>query len=182
MELSEDFYTRIEHRLHQRIGEELRLARRIIDVGCGGCALAGFLAETYGQEVIGVDITPGAFPAPSDTSKTRPAHLRCIKANAEHLDFLADQTVDAAVMQWALHEMAHPVAVITELRRVLRPAGELLIVDFPRDSLAQRLWNENYYTPQQVSEMLEQAGYEHVSAKLIEQRQVIWASAFQPRL
>ncbi len=33
-----------------------------------------------------------------------------------------------------------------EAKRVLRLGGEVLIVDFPRCSLAQRLWNEDYYT------------------------------------
>jgi hypothetical protein len=62
---------------------------------------------------------------------------------------------------------------------VLRVGGNLLTVDFPRDSLAQRLWNEEYYAPEEVSEILERAGYEHVSARLIERRQVIRAKGFR---
>ena len=49
------------------------------------------------------------------------------------------------------------------------------MVDFPRDSLAQRLWNENYYVSREVTEMLRQAGFLGVASKLIARGQLIWA-------
>jgi ubiquinone/menaquinone biosynthesis C-methylase UbiE len=78
-------------------------------------------------------------------------------------------------MLWAIHELKRPRAVLREARRVLRVGGKLLIVDFPRGSLAQRLWNEDYYTPHQVSELLVATGYVGISARLVEHRQVLWA-------
>jgi len=60
-----------------------------------------------------------------------------------------------------------------------RPGGKLLIVDFPRGSLAQRLWNEDYYTPGQVSDLLAITGYADISVRLVERRQVLWAKGFQ---
>jgi ubiquinone/menaquinone biosynthesis C-methylase UbiE len=173
--LPDDFYERIRPRLYRRIGEELRQARRVLDLGCGGCELGRFLAEASGQEVIGVDISDGSFPGRHELRSRTRTLLRCIKADARRLGFLAAGAVDAVVMLWALHELRQPRAVLVEARRVLRPGGGLLITDFPRGSLAQRLWHEDYYTPRQVSKLLAATGYVDISARLVEDRQVLWA-------
>jgi len=62
---------------------------------------------------------------------------------------------------------------------VLRVGGKLLIVDFPRGSLAQRLWHEDYYTPHQVSDLLAATGYADISVTLVERRQVLWAKGLR---
>jgi len=60
--LSDSFYDKIKPRLYQRVGKELRLAYRVLDLGCGACELARYLSETYGQKVTGVDISADSFP------------------------------------------------------------------------------------------------------------------------
>ena len=52
-------------------------------------------------------------------------------------------------------------------------------MDFPRGSLAQRLWNEDYYRPEQVRRLLVKAGFTDIRTRLIEQRQVLWAKGYQ---
>ena len=176
----DDFYDKIKARLYRRIGEEISGAQRVVDIGCGGCELARFLAEACEHNVTGVDIKDGAFPDHDGLPKHVRQRLRCIKADGQSLDFLEDGTVDAITAVWAVHEMAEPGAVLAEARRVLRPGGELVIVDFPRDSLAQRLWHEHYYDPREMGRMLERTGFDDVSSRLIEREQVIWAKGFRP--
>ena len=176
MRIPDDFYEKNKDRLYRQIARELRLARCIVDIGCGNCNLAGVLAEVPGREVIGVDVADAGFPAPSAKGR-RP---RCIKADARALDFLADATADAVVSVWTLHELAAPMAVLREAMRILRPGGMTLIVDFPRGSLAQRLWNENYYTTGEVREMLRQVGFVRVEARRIARRQLTWARGDMP--
>jgi len=175
--LPDDFYEKAKPRLQRRIGRELRPAYRILDLGCGSCGLAQFLRKTYRQRVTGVDISDGSFPR-HDAPLEKRSPLRCVKADAAQLDFVRDGAVDAVVSMWALHEMADAQGMLREARRVLRPGGEVLIVDFPRGSLAQRLWNENYYTPFEIDHMLVGAGFRETRAKPIERRQVIWAKGY----
>ncbi|MBN2309882.1 MAG: class I SAM-dependent methyltransferase [Candidatus Hydrogenedentes bacterium] len=174
----DDFYEREKPRLHRRIGRELRLARHVLDIGCGACELALFLARRYHQEVTGVDLSGEGFPR-----SLRPkgaGRLRCIRKDAKRLDFVKDEAMDAVVSMWSLHEMAHPLEVMQESWRVLRPGGEVLIVDFPRDSLAQRLWNEDYLSPGEVAGLLEKAHFVEVAARLNARGQVLWAKAYRP--
>lgn len=177
-DLPDNFYEKIKPRLYRRIGRELRLARRVLDLGCGSCELVQYLADTYHQRVTGVDISSGNFPK---RRRSRPdEHFRCIRRDAAKLRFAADESVDAVVTVWALHEMDRPESIVPEARRVLRPGGEILIVDFPRGSLAQRLWNENYYRPDDLKRFLAEAGLAEVRVRLIEQGQVMWGRAYHP--
>lgn len=175
-QLNRMFYRRYKPRLHRRIARELGPARRVVDIGCGDCTLAGVLAQDDGGEVIGVDIRSGSFPdEPGSTG-----HHRCVKADARSLGFLAKGTVDAVVSVWALHELAAPMAVLREARRILRPGGEILLVDFPRGSLAQRLWNEDYYSTGEVADLLKRAGFARVESRRIARGQLTWARGFKP--
>ena len=171
--LPEDFYERIKERLWQQIAEELREAERVLEVGCGSCELASFLAERNDQHVIGVDISGNGFPRDGGAQ----GMIECRKADARSLEFIQDCSVDAVLTVHALHEMHKPVEVLGEANRVLRAGGEVLVVDFPRGSLAQRLWNEKYYSPPEVEAMLSQAGFARATARPIAQGQLIWAEA-----
>jgi len=176
--LPDDFYERLKPKLHRRIGRELRLAYRVLDLGCGSCELVRFLRELYRQRVTGVDVSEGGFPRHDTPSETRKP-VRCVKADAAKLGFVRKGMVDAVVSMWALHEMKDVDGALGEAHRVLRPGGKILIVDFPRGSLAQRLWDEGYYTAQEIDDMLRQAGFLEVRAKTIERGQVIWAKGYR---
>jgi ubiquinone/menaquinone biosynthesis C-methylase UbiE len=177
---ADNFYERIKPRLHARVGRELRLARHVLDLGCGSCDLVRYLADTYRQDVTGVDISEGSFPPQRHTPHGTRFH--CLKRNATHLSFAPDASADAVVAMWAMHEMDNPGAILREARRVLRPGGEVFVMEFPRDSLAQRLWNEDYFRPPEIKALLREAGLEQVQVRLIEQNQIMWARGYRPAL
>jgi len=175
----DDFYEKIRPRLYRRIGRELGVAHRVLDLGCGTCDLVAFLRKAYRQRVTGVDVSDGKLPRRDHPSNSRAA-MRCIKGNAADLAFLQDGSVDAVVTTWALHEMEDRSGAVAEACRVLRPGGKMLIVDFPKGSLAQRLWNEDYLTVGEARTLLTEAGCAPVRARAIHKEQVIWAVGLRP--
>jgi ubiquinone/menaquinone biosynthesis C-methylase UbiE len=178
-DVPDDFYERIHPRLFRRIGRELALAHRVLDLGCGNCDLVAFLRKAYRQRVTGIDLSDGNLPRRDDPSKSH-APMRCIKGNAAHLAFVRDGSMDAVVTTWALHEMDRPRAAVAEAYRVLRPGGKMLIVDFPKGSLAQRLWDEDYLTAPEAGTLLREAGFVRVRARTLHDGQVLWAVGFRP--
>lgn len=106
--------------------------------------------------------------------------MRCIRKNARNLNFVSDEFVDAAVMMWSFHEMEYPERILEEVHRVLRPGGKILIVDFPRDSLARRLWGEDYYTPAGLKKKVVAAGFAEVKVRLSFRKQILWSNGFRP--
>ena len=120
--IPDDFYKRIKLRLYESIGRELRLAFRILDIGCGSCELGGFLKRRYHQQVIGVDISAEKLPKRRSQSR-KDGYVRCIRGDASKLDSLANGLIDAVVSMWALHEIKEPEKALKEARRKLRPGG-----------------------------------------------------------
>jgi len=171
--LPEDYYEQIKDQVRRRIAGRLHFARLVLDLGCGSCELDRFLAQQNGQDVVGVDISDGSFPG----NEALGERVMCRKADGRRLGFIQDRSVDAVLSVHALHEMDRPVEVLREANRLLRSGGVILVVDFPRDSLAQRLWNEDYYAPTEIAEMLRQAGFAGVESRLIAKGQLIWAEA-----
>ena len=178
-DVPEDFYERIRPKLYRRIGREISLAHRVLDLGCGKCALAEFLSKAYHQRVTGVDVADGRAE-PHDKRGRSHSSVRCIQADAADLEFVQDRSMDAVVTTWALHEMERPQRALAEACRVLRPGGRLLVVDFLSGSLAQRLWNEHYFTSSEVRQLLLEAGFHRVRARNAFQNQVIWSAGSRP--
>jgi len=174
VKLSEKFYDKIKPRLHERIGREFQGGKHVLDLGCGNCELVRYLAETRGRKVMGIDISSENFPRYKELAKAG-ANIRCIRKDAVNLKFIYE-TMDAVVIMWALHEMEQPLSVLQEAHRVLRPGGKVLIVEFPRNSLAQKLWNENYYTSKELTSFLRKAGFRNIRAKQIEHKQILWVN------
>jgi len=176
--LSDNFYDKVKPRLYQRVGQELRLAYRVLDLGCGACELAQYLSETYGQKVTGVDISANSFPNNRNITKNT-KRIRCIRKDATRLTFIRNETIDAAIIFWALHEMKNSQAILQEAHRVLRPGGKVLVVEFPHNSLARKLWNENYYTSEELADSLRKAGFKDIRAKRIENKQILWVNGYR---
>ena len=58
---NENFCEEIKPHLYKRIGRELRLARYVLDLGCGSFDLVKYLDDSYHQQVTGVDVSSESF-------------------------------------------------------------------------------------------------------------------------
>lgn len=115
-----------------RAGETLEAVaglevRRALDVGCGaGQELLPFAVE-LGASCVGVDVTPEAGRAGRELFAERApgARVRFARAAAEALPFAAD-SFDVVVCRLAL-PYTDNARCLSELARVLRPGGALLL-------------------------------------------------------
>jgi ubiquinone/menaquinone biosynthesis C-methylase UbiE len=161
MNPEEDVYQRLKPNIFGRIGKELGTARRILDVGCGDCQLANFLARNSSNRVVGIDISDDDLERGRQQAD-KEGILRlvdCKKVDAHHLGRFENNPFDAAVMVYALHELSRPILVLRQVHRVLKDQGRLLIVDFSKGSRAEQLWGERYFSPAQVKSMLTRADF-----------------------
>jgi SAM-dependent methyltransferase len=100
-------------------GQELAL-----DSGCGTGALAAALAPLVGQ-VIGVDTNPEYLDAARSVA---PGNARFEDGDATQLPFEYGM-FDIAGSLRVLHHVHRPELAVSELARVTRPGGRVLIVD-----------------------------------------------------
>lgn len=107
----------------------------VLDVACGSGALLARCHATLPAEarLLGVDMSPDELALAHARLPDGRAEL--IDAQAQHLDFLADASVDLALCHWALTLMDPVAPVLDEMRRVLKSGGRFAaLVDGPADA------------------------------------------------
>jgi ubiquinone/menaquinone biosynthesis C-methylase UbiE len=99
-------------------------AERALDSGCGAGAFAFALAP-HVAEVVGVDRAADLVAAGRERA---PANVTLLEGDAEALPFAYGE-FDLAGCLRVLHHTRRPELVVSELARVTRPAGRILVVD-----------------------------------------------------
>ncbi len=97
---------------------------RALDVGCGTGAFAHALAPLVG-EVVGVDSSEEYLASAREHA---PEGCRFVMGNAESLDFPYGD-FDLVGCLRVLHHVRRPELVVSELARVTRPGGRIVIAD-----------------------------------------------------
>ncbi len=110
---------RVERLLAPFTGEE-----RALDAGCGAGALA-FALAAHVREVVGVDSSPELVAAGRAHA---PENVTLLVGDATALPFEVG-SFDLAGCLRVLHHVGRPELVISELARVTRPSGRILVVD-----------------------------------------------------
>jgi len=113
---------------------------RALDLCCGTGDLALALAQR-GAEVTGLD-----FSAPMleiAQRRKRGTNPGFIQGDALHLPF-PDNSFDAVTMGYGLRNLASWEQGLAEMRRVARPGGRIVILEFGKP--ANALWRSLYFT------------------------------------
>lgn len=103
--------------------------QKVLDVCCGtGAQVMVFAA--CGLDAAGIDNNPDMLALASGYSGTR-GSARLLEGDAEYLPFEAG-SFDWASIQFALHDKppSRRLAIIREMRRVVKPEGYLVLTDF----------------------------------------------------
>jgi ubiquinone/menaquinone biosynthesis C-methylase UbiE len=108
----------------------------LIDIGCGPGHLALAIARKYPSlKIIGIDNSREMLKvAQTKRAALKPgSQVQFQEASAQHL-CLPAESVDFAISTLSLHHWLEPQKALEEIYRVLRPGGQLLIVDPRRDA------------------------------------------------
>jgi ubiquinone/menaquinone biosynthesis C-methylase UbiE len=111
----------------------------MLDVGCGTAALLPRLASWSARfdSYTGLDLAPEMLRM-ARAKAGDAATAAFVAGSADALPFRAG-AFDTAVSASALHYWEAPDAALVEIRRVLRPGGRLLLLDWQRDPWPMRL-------------------------------------------
>ena len=108
----------------QRLLAPLAGTERVLDSGCGAGALSFALAPLVGS-VVGVDLSEDLVAA---GRRLAPANCELRVGDATALPF-EPASFDIAGTLRVLHHARRPELIVSELARVARPGGRILVVD-----------------------------------------------------
>lgn len=111
--------------------------KKVLDVGCGN----GYVLDRYareGAEVYGVDITEAAVDICRKRFELSGLHGEFHVANAEKLPF-PDGTFDCVCSMGVLHHVSDPEKAVSEICRVMKSGGRLIVMVYHRDSCRYRV-------------------------------------------
>jgi ubiquinone/menaquinone biosynthesis C-methylase UbiE len=99
----------------------------ILDVGCGTGAFLDFY-QRYDCNLFGIDTSPAMLEI---AKKRLDGEAELYLGSAAEMPY-PDDSFDLIVSMLVLHEMDHTVrlAVLEEMKRVLKPDGRILLIDF----------------------------------------------------
>ncbi|MDZ4754003.1 MAG: bifunctional demethylmenaquinone methyltransferase/2-methoxy-6-polyprenyl-1,4-benzoquinol methylase UbiE [Phycisphaerae bacterium] len=123
-------------------------ATEVVDVACGTGDLTEAFAAAGVRSVIGVDFTPQMLHIARVKSGRRRSTARNSVAyregDATQLD-LPDASCDVVSIAFGIRNVSEPAKALREFRRILRPNGRLVVLEFsePRNALL-RLGNRIY--------------------------------------
>lgn len=118
-ERAEDLASRVQRLLGPFSGTEVAL-----DSGCGTGSLAFALAPLV-AEVVGVDLRDEYLEAAREAA---PENVRFVQGDAMALPF-GYAEFDLACSHRVLHHVRRPELAVSELARVTRPGGRILVAD-----------------------------------------------------
>jgi SAM-dependent methyltransferase len=151
---------------------------RWVEVACGPGLVARAMAPRVGS-VVGVDLTPTMIEkARADAADAGMENLTFELGDATALD-LPDDSLDGAITRFSLHHIPAPVRVLEEMRRVVRPGGQVVVADHVTDDDgAAAAWHEEIerlrdpshwacLTPARIEALAERAGLEPDEERLV---------------
>ncbi len=116
----------------------LRLAPPIViaDLGAGEGLVSQLLAHRA-KQVWCIDNSPRMVEVGTELArKNGLGNLAYRLGDIERVP-LADRTVDLAILSQALHHAQHPQGAVSEAHRILRPGGQLLVLDLNEHTFAK---------------------------------------------
>lgn len=151
---------------------QLQAGEAVLDVGCGTgtLALAAEKRMGAGGSVIGIDASPEMIARAQRKAARARSQVEFRTALMEALPF-ADGRFDVVLSTLMLHHLPRPVREqgAREIRRVLKPGGRALAIDFALTSreehgLHTRLHHHGALDPTKMTDLLQGAGLNPIAS------------------
>ncbi len=107
---------------------DLQTHAAVADLGCGTGTTALMLARDFGLQVSGVDLSAANIERAIERTDTSSSAVRFMQADAQELPF-EDNELDGILAECSFSLFADQAAVLSEIKRVLKPGGKLAITD-----------------------------------------------------
>ncbi|AFY91022.1 class I SAM-dependent methyltransferase [Chroococcidiopsis thermalis] len=143
---------------------------KVLDIACGTGEFERLvLTQQPMQEIIGVDISEKMLAIAREKLHAAYPNVSFHSASATALPF-PDNSFDVVVSASSFHYFEDPVAALVEMKRVLKPNGRVIILDWCKDYLLCRLCDlvlkffdpayQQCYTETEFHHLLELAGFD----------------------
>ncbi|MDR3352852.1 MAG: bifunctional demethylmenaquinone methyltransferase/2-methoxy-6-polyprenyl-1,4-benzoquinol methylase UbiE [Zoogloeaceae bacterium] len=111
----------------------VRVGSQVLDIAGGTGDLALAFAKRVGEtgQVILTDINNAMLTRGRDRLLDKGYAVPAVQCDAEHIPF-RDQSFDCVSVAFGLRNMTHKEQALAEMRRVLKPGGRLLVLEFSR--------------------------------------------------
>ncbi len=140
----------------------------VLDVGCGTGEFERLLLAEYSSlQIVGVDISEKMLAIAKQKCSIYP-QVSFELASASALPFNSD-SFDVIVSASSFHYFDDPLAALTEIKRVLKPDGKVVILDWCKDYLGCKIYDvilrifdpayQQCYTQDEFHHLLEEANF-----------------------
>lgn len=121
----------------------------VLDCACGTGDLSRLFADSGAGKVVGLDYTEEMLVVAREkrgqsTGKVA-REIEYIRGDAQALPF-ADNTFDVVSIAFGIRNVQDPAQAAVEFRRVLKPGGRLVVLEFDRPSNGLVRWGNDLYT------------------------------------
>ncbi len=113
-------------------GYVVRPVNLVVDLGCGTGRFTTALSEAFAAQVLGVE--PAANMRATAEAKPHSPNVRFVQGHAESIP-LDDGAADLVFMSQVLHHLEAARKAFREIRRVLKPNGNLCVRQTTRENL-----------------------------------------------
>ncbi len=140
---------------------EVRPGERVLDIGCGPGVFTVPLARAVAEsgQVFGADLQPEMVEACERRVESLGLSNVAVGRSEENAIPLPPRSVDLVFACHLLHELEDPPAFLAEVRRVLRPAGRLVVIEWEKVETGIGPPVEHRLTPHESRALLEGNGF-----------------------
>lgn len=143
---------------------------KIVDLGAGEGLISQLLARRA-KEVVCVDNSPKMVEFGSELAKKNGFTNLTYKLGDIEAVPLSDSTFDCALLSQALHHAQHPQKAVEEAFRILRPGGQLIIIDLLEHSFekAHDLYADIWlgFSENKLYQFLKAAGFRKIEVNTV---------------